>query len=133
MGITIVVSTPYLDEAERCARVALLHEGRLLALDTTDALRATLPGRIVEVISADQARAASVAARVSGVEDVQTFGERMHVRFTEGAPAGRAERVTAALSAAGIASRAAREVPPSLEDVFIARLTGPGHERTAAQ
>ena len=43
-GITIVMATPYLDEAERCSRVALLHEGRLLALDTPDALRATLPG-----------------------------------------------------------------------------------------
>ena len=60
-GITILVSTPYLDEAERCARVALLHEGRLLALDTPDALRAGLPGRIVEMIAADQVRA--VASR----------------------------------------------------------------------
>src|SRR6185503_2634762 len=47
-GITIVMSTPYLDEAERCSRVAMLHEGRLLALDTPTALRATLPGRLFE-------------------------------------------------------------------------------------
>ena len=46
-GITIVMATPYLDEAERCSRVALLHEGRLLALDAPDALRQTLPGRDV--------------------------------------------------------------------------------------
>jgi len=123
LGITILVSTPYLDEAERCARVALLHEGRLLALDTPDNLRATLPGRIVEVIPADQDRAAAVAAALPGVEDVQTFGERMHVRFTSADAAGLPDRVTRALSDAGVGSRAAREVPPSLEDVFIARLT----------
>ncbi len=54
-GITILVSTPYLDEAERCHRVALLHEGRRLALDTPDALRRSLPGRMVELTVADQA------------------------------------------------------------------------------
>src|SRR4249919_3517561 len=52
-GITILVSTPYLDEAERCHRIALLHEGKLLALDTPDHLRAQLPGRMVELIVAD--------------------------------------------------------------------------------
>ena len=60
-GITILVSTPYLDEAERCGRVALLHEGRVLALDTPDALRASLPGSIVELIANDQVRAAAIA------------------------------------------------------------------------
>ena len=67
-GITIVMSTPYLDEAERCSRVALLHEGRLLALDAPDALRATLPGALFEVIvarpppGAGRARAGSRAS-----------------------------------------------------------------------
>jgi len=123
MGITIVVSTPYLDEAERCARVALLHEGRLLALDTPDALRASLPGRIVEVIAEDQERAAAIAGSLEGVEDVQTFGERMHVRFGPGIDGVSVARVTTALLAAGLHARGAREVAPSLEDVFIARLT----------
>lgn len=132
MGITIFVSTPYLDEAERCARVALLHEGRLLALDTPDALRASLPGRIVEVIAADQERAAALAAAIEGAEDVQAFGERMHVRFG-GHPSGDlVGRVVAALDAAGIRSHGAREVPPSLEDVFIARLTASAGSGTAA-
>src|SRR5207302_2756624 len=49
-GITILMATPYLDEAERCARVAMLHEGRLLALDRPAALRSTLPGALYEVI-----------------------------------------------------------------------------------
>ena len=130
LGITILVSTPYLDEAERCARVALLHEGRLLALDTPDALRAGLPGRIVEMIAADQVRAVSVARDEPGVADVQTFGERAHVRFAAGAGADAAARLARQLRrSAGVAIRSLREVPPSLEDVFIARLQeqGDGH------
>jgi ABC-2 type transport system ATP-binding protein len=126
LGITILVSTPYLDEAERCARVALLHEGRLLALDTPDALRAGLPGQIVEMIAADQVRAVSLAQNEPGVEDVQTFGERAHVRFAAHAGAGAEARLAGSLAAAGIAIRSLREVPPSLEDVFIARLQEQG-------
>src|SRR6184192_2247135 len=79
-GITIVMATPYLDEAERCARVALLSEGRLLAVDRPDALRAALPGSLYEVIVSDHRRAQAVLARVPGVTDVQMFGERAHVR-----------------------------------------------------
>ena len=65
-GITILMATPYLDEAERCSRVALLHEGQLVALDTPAHLRASLPGIVMEVIAADRDRAterARTAAR----------------------------------------------------------------------
>jgi ABC-2 type transport system ATP-binding protein len=130
-GITILVSTPYLDEAERCARVALLHEGRVLALDTPDALRASLPGRIVEMTAADQPRAVAAARQDEGVADVQTFGERAHVRYAAGADGEAVSRLAARLSAAGVEVRSLREVPPSLEDVFIARLqheAGPAAE-----
>ena len=123
MGITILVSTPYLDEAERCSRVALLHEGRLLAMDAPDVLRASLPGRVVEVIAADRDRAAAIIQQEPGVEDVQMFGERTHVRVTEAAGSGAAARIAGRLSAAGVDVRSASEVPPSLEDVFIALLT----------
>ncbi len=61
-GITIVMATPYLDEAERCTRVALLHEGELLALDTPGALRAALPGTMLEVIVDDHRRRVRRAA-----------------------------------------------------------------------
>src|SRR6186997_1765339 len=56
-GVTIVMATPYLDEAERCSRVVLLHEGRLLADDTPDALRAAMTGALFEVIVADHRQA----------------------------------------------------------------------------
>ena len=120
-GITIVMATPYLDEAERCARVALLHEGRLLALDRPAALRATLPGQLVEVIVRDHRRAFDVLRRVPGVSDVQMFGERAHVRVAgdqHDAPG----RLATMLQAAGLDVAMVRPIPTSLEDVFIARL-----------
>ncbi|MBI4485697.1 MAG: ABC transporter ATP-binding protein [Acidobacteria bacterium] len=121
-GITIVMSTPYLDEAERCTRVALVNSGRLLALDKPDALRATLPGTLFEVIVADPRHAAAAIARAPGVSGVQFFGARAHVRLT------RTDRATAAelrshLESAGLTVKGVRPIQTSLEDVFIARLS----------
>jgi len=120
-GITIVMATPYLDEAERCARVALLHEGKLLALDRPDALRATLPGTLFEVIVHDHRRAPEVLKQVPGVTDVQMFGERAHV-LMDRADAQVADRLASVLARAGVAVTAVRPLAASLEDVFIARL-----------
>ena len=121
-GITILMATPYLDEAERCSRVALMHEGQLIALDTPNHLRATLPGTVVEVIAPDRDRAMGVLERLSGVADVQLFGERAHVRFEPGAELGDPDRLRAALQAAAVNVDGVRLVPASLEDVFIARV-----------
>jgi ABC-2 type transport system ATP-binding protein len=120
-GITIVMSTPYLDEAERCARVALLHNGRLLALDTPTALRSTLPGSLFEVIAPDHRRAAHVLKEIPGVVSVEMFGERAHVRLARTDSDG-AARLASGLRAAGLAEISVREVPASLEDVFVTRL-----------
>jgi ABC-2 type transport system ATP-binding protein len=119
--ITIVMSTPYLDEAERCARVALLHNGRLLALDTPDALRRALPGSIFEVLTSDHRRAVTALRTMPGVADVQTFGERAHVRILQ-APSDAEARLTEHLAAAGVTVTLVRQVPASLEDVFVTRL-----------
>jgi ABC-2 type transport system ATP-binding protein len=120
-GITIVMSTPYLDEAERCSRVALLHNGKLLALDTPAALRQTLPGKLFEVIAPDHREAARVLARLAGVESVQMFGERAHVRM-KGDADSEVARLEAALRAEGVDTTSVRPLTPSLEDVFVARL-----------
>jgi len=120
-GITIVMATPYLDEAERCTRVALLHEGRLLALDRPDALRATLPGALFEVIVADHRRAPEALGRIPGVTGVQMFGERAHVLMAPGEAAS-GDRLVTSLAAAGLAGASVRPLAASLEDVFIARL-----------
>jgi ABC-2 type transport system ATP-binding protein len=114
-GVTIVMATPYLDEAERCSRVALLHDGRLLALDRPRALRDSLPGRVAEVIAA---RVAAPIERLAGVLGVQVFGERTHVRF-DPAVIRDAGELAARL---GVDAASVRPIPASLEDVFIARL-----------
>ena len=121
-GITILVSTPYLDEAERCHRVALLHEGRQLALDTPDALRRSLPGRMLELAVPDQSRAIPIITSVPDVVDVRVFGERMHVRLAADAGPEASTRVVQTLGDAGFEVSGARDVQASLEDVFIARL-----------
>ena len=125
-GITIVVSTPYLDEAERCATVVLLHEGRVLACDTPGALREALPGRIVEASGPDQAAIVGAAETLDGVEDVQMFGDRVHVRFGAGATHDAAPRLGLHFEARGVRIRQLREVQASLEDVFIGRLGSRG-------
>ena len=127
-GITIVMATPYLDEAERCSRVVLLSEGRLLVADRPDALRATLPGTIVEVIATPQQAAMTALEGVRGMVDVQNFGERIHARLdladagTGGSAAGAVAAVRAALDRPGIDVTGVRPVQASLEDVFINRV-----------
>ena len=120
-GITIVMATPYLDEAERCTRVALLHEGRLLALDRPDALRTALPGTLYEVIVSDHRRAPEALRQTPGVADVQMFGERAHVLMDDADPQA-GERMASALARAGLGVTSVRPIASSLEDVFIARL-----------
>jgi ABC-2 type transport system ATP-binding protein len=124
-GLTIVMATPYLDEAERCGRVALLHEGAVMALDEPATLQSALPGIMLEV-SAEGARPPIDAlSRLRGVDDVQLFGDRAHVRLS-GESGDAVERVAAGLKEAGIAEATVRPVPASLEDVFIHLVTRAG-------
>lgn len=117
-GITILMSTPYLDEAERCSRVALLDRGRLLALDAPDALRRSLPGTLLEVVVADP-RGAQSQLRTYGFES-QVFGDRLHVWLTD---AHASPDRFAAETASAIGASSVRPITASLEDVYIARLT----------
>jgi ABC-2 type transport system ATP-binding protein len=123
-GLTIVMTTPYLDEAERCARVALLHEGHVLAVDRPAALQATLEGRLIEVTADTPRPPLEILSTVPGVADVQAFGDRAHVRMSEGTQEEGIARVTEALRSRGIRLVSARPVPATLEDVFIALITG---------
>jgi drug efflux transport system ATP-binding protein len=121
-GITIVMATPYLDEAERCSRVALIHDGRTLAVDTPSALRSSLPGRVIEVVAEPHDRVAPLLSGRPYVEDVQSFGERVHVRLAAGAPPDELERLRTVLADAGVTHASLRAIPTALEDVFIARI-----------
>jgi ABC-2 type transport system ATP-binding protein len=119
-GTTVVVSTAYMDEAERFDRLAMLHEGRVVALDTPHALQEALADRVL-VVECDRVREARAAAEaLPGVASAAVFGETLHVRVDSAAREG--ARVAAALGAAGFAVRGTRVGSPSLEDVFIERI-----------
>ena len=122
-GITIFMATPYLDEAERCSRVALMSEGRVLALDEPNALRAAFPDDLLEVLADPQEMAAAGRPRrCRPSRDVQAFGERLHVRVSRGSGEAAAARLAAACRDAGVRVASLRAVPASLEDVFIDRV-----------
>jgi ABC-2 type transport system ATP-binding protein len=121
-GITIVMATPYLDEAERCTRVALMSDGRLLALDTPTGLRAAFPGDIIEVLAEPKDDAEHVIASLPAIAGVQPFGERLHCRVLKGQARSVVERIRESLSAAGVTVTTIRVMPASLEDVFIDRV-----------
>jgi ABC-2 type transport system ATP-binding protein len=131
-GLTIVMATPYLDEAERCGRVALLHEGRVMALDDPGTLQASLPGLLVEVEAAGTRPPVDALAAIPGVEDVQLFGDRAHVRLDR-SRAPDAPALAAALERAGIRVSGVRAIPASLEDVFIHLVSRAAPERPASR
>jgi drug efflux transport system ATP-binding protein len=123
-GVTILMTTAYLDEAERCHRVGLLHQGRLLALDTPERVKRLMPGQLVEIVVDEPVRSRAALGSVAGVSGVTAFGQRLHVAVED------AERdllaITAALAAAGVHADQPRRIAPSLEDVFIAVIQGAG-------
>jgi ABC-2 type transport system ATP-binding protein len=123
-GVTTLVSTAYLDEAERCDRVALLDHGRLLAFDTPAALQESLPGVMLEVRVTEARRAARLLGGEAGVQGAVVLGHLVHVllnREVETWP-----RAAAALEAGGISVTGVRRIVPSLEDVFVERVTRRG-------
>lgn len=122
-GVTIFVSTAYLDEAERCNRVALLHEGRIIGSGTPDQVKELLPGRTWEVVAETPRRAAQVLREQFPQAGVTLYGDRLH--FTaENVPA---EQVRAALESGRMAVTDVRPIRSSLEDVFVGLLANPGN------
>ncbi len=134
-GLTILMATPYLDEAERCTRVALLHEGRLLALDHPSTLQGVLQGQLLEVIAETPRPPVEALARVPGVADVQSFGDRAHVRLAGTSQSAGADAIRMALAEQHITLTSVRPIAASLEDVFIELILQPGRDakdRTAS-
>jgi ABC-2 type transport system ATP-binding protein len=124
-GLTILLTTPYLDEAERCTRVAFVDHGRVLTLDTPDALRAAEPGVMVELVAEPRNAAVAALRRAPGVSEVEVFGERLHAVLPKADArdaAAATEGLVEALRRAGVVVRSARPATPSLEDVFINRI-----------
>ena len=121
-GVAVLVTTPYMDEASRCHRVGFMRRGKLLVEGTPAELRAKLTGRIVEVRGQPLPLLRQVARADAEIEDVQMFGDRLHLRVKAGAAAFVINRLREQIPSQGGSLSLMREVIPQLEDVFISLL-----------
>ncbi len=120
-GITIVMSTPYLDEAERCSRVALMNKGKLMRVDTPNAMKDAMRGEVVEIVCDRVHDGYRLLKERWPAAEVQAFGDRLNVVVENARHDSSDLRDT--LRNAGIAISSLRVISPSLENVFISMLT----------
>jgi len=126
-GVSVLLTTPYMDEAARCHRVGFMRGGKIIAEGTPSELRATLNDRILQLRGDPITLLRKVAHQDVDVEDVQAFGDRLHVRVGEGKAEVIISRLKTAIRNEGGDVTELRSVPPVLEDVFIA-LSESSHE-----
>jgi len=127
-GVTVFVTTHYMDEAEQCHRLALIHNGTLLAVGAPEAIKQThMPGQVVEVICA-RPQVALQVLRTADLTEVALYGERIHIVGPDLEQ--RLDELAARLEAAAAGLSSLRLIPPSLEDVFIAQTAKNSHVTT---
>jgi ABC-2 type transport system ATP-binding protein len=130
-GTTIFVTTHYMDEAEYCARIGLMVDGMLVALDTPEALKRTyVPGSTLAFEGPGMARAAALVRELPHVLAAELFGVRLHVRFDQTALT--VADIEQALRQGGAQPERSEEVSASLEDVFLAVVGNSGKQTEAA-
>lgn len=119
-GITIVMTTPYLDEAERCTRVGLMNQGKLMVVDTPQKVKSLMKGTVVEVVCNNIRKSFNLLKQVPDITEVQAFGDRLNIVVSD------IDKDTALiqnkLKNEGIEIINWRIIPPSLENVFISLL-----------
>jgi len=120
-GITIIMSTPYLDEAERCTRVALMNRGKAMVVSTPAEIKEKLPGQVIEIVCTPVRAAFQALKGRPEMMEVQAFGDRLNIVVRD---AGRDRpAVEQLLRTAGVSLTAVRGISPTLENVFISLLT----------
>jgi ABC-2 type transport system ATP-binding protein len=128
-GITILMSTPYLDEAERCNRVALLNKGKILGLDTPQNIKKSINREVIEIVC-PQARKAYKIIREEPEFEVQLFGDRIDIVVENSAE--KLSKIIELFKQKGLLITSYRVIPPSLENVFI-HLVGNNKEYQKAE
>ncbi len=116
-GTTIVISTPYMDEAERCQRVGLMYAGRMVLCDDPKRIRQSVAGELIELRPSDWRLGREILEDLPGVLEVQTYGELLRV-FLDSAEQ-RLPSLETALTERGITYRGLRRTEPQMEEVFI--------------
>jgi len=119
-GVSVIISTPYMDEASRCHRVGFMKKGKIIIEDTPSNLRARLTGRVLELRGNPINILRHVAHEDEDVEDVAAFGDKLHVRVREGKSDLIMQRLPDEIKSAGGVLTELRAIPSTLEDVFIA-------------
>ncbi|HEX9388920.1 MAG TPA: ABC transporter ATP-binding protein [Anaerolineales bacterium] len=119
-GVSVIISTPYMDEASRCHRVGFMKDGKIIAEDTPSNLRAHLNNRILELRGSPLTLLRHVAHQDQDVEDVQAFGDRLHIRVGENKAQDVLSRLKSQIRTEGGQVDELRSIHPVLEDVFIA-------------
>jgi ABC-2 type transport system ATP-binding protein len=122
--VTILLTTAYMDEAERCNRLGLMHRGKLLACETPSGMRSLMNGELWELQPAATRQAARVLQAAFPAGTVGLFGDRLHLLAPDGAAT--MERAGRVLAAAGLEPGPSRVIVPSLEDVFVSVLSRQG-------
>lgn len=116
-GTTIIVSTPYMDEADRCSRVGLMYAGKLVECDSPKNIREKLEGEIIEIQPEDWQKALKTVAGLSGVREAQTYGESIHLLVDSGKR--RLPEIERVLKKEKLAYRNIRIAPARMEEAFI--------------
>jgi ABC-2 type transport system ATP-binding protein len=116
-GVTLFVSTPYMDEAERCTRIGLLYAGRIIEQGDPYAIRQLAPGELLAVWTGDLRRAQRAIAGLEGIIEVQTYGDLLHI-FVDSREL-RQPAIAEALRQAGVSVLDLRPAHPRIEEAFI--------------
>lgn len=116
-GVTLIISTPYMDEAERCSRVGLMFQGRLIVCDEPEAIKQLVGGELIELRASDPHRARQALSGVEGILEVETYGELLHVLVSSGAQG--IPIIRERLTQSGITIEHMRQTKPRLEESFV--------------
>lgn len=117
-GLTVLASTPYMDEAEQFDRIALIHKGEFVRMGTIDEIRSSVPGLVIEVFCNKPFQARNALKGLTCISDVELFGDRIHV-FAEKCNEAIINEISTTLAKSGIKSESVVPVPYSIEDIFL--------------
>ena len=116
-GTTILVSTPYMDEADRCSRVGLMYAGKLVICDSPRSIRERIQAELIELYPRDMQSAHKLIETQPGVLEMQTYGESLHILVDSAEK--RLPQIEKALNKQNIIYRSARIAPTRMEEAFI--------------
>ncbi len=118
-GVSVIISTPYMDEAARCHRIGFMQKGEISVEGTPGHLRSLLNQRILELRGSPLPLLKSLSAQTADVEDVRAFGDRLHLRVRDGQSESVIQGLERVIATGGGNFLSARVISSSLEDVFI--------------